>query len=147
MSPVLTRATRVIAAAASAVALILAAGCGGGADAIGVNALAADPMAFSGTVTVKGVVQNVDAAGQFVVIIDEDEYATCGLYPCAGAGIVPLHVPVDGSPSSAGTVYSGSMPNIEDFVVVVGEVKSLPQGLVFDVHRMERGGATLLARQ
>jgi hypothetical protein len=56
-------------------------------------------------------------------------------------------VPVDGSPSSAGTVYSGSMPNIEDFVVVVGEVKSLPQGLVFDVHRMERGGATLLARQ
>lgn len=147
MVPIFARMQRALVLTALVAVLGLLAGCGSGAEAIGVNALSADPMAFTGTITVKGVVQDVDAAASRVMIIDEEEYASCGLTPCAGTGIIPLHVPLGGEPSSAGSLYSGSLPDIEDTVLVTGEVKSMGQGLVFDVDRIERGSSTLVSRQ
>ncbi|MDZ4178874.1 MAG: hypothetical protein U1E29_06545 [Coriobacteriia bacterium] len=133
--------------------LALSAGCSGGANAgaaanaLAVNDIASDPNAFTGTIAVKGVVQNVDAINSSIAIIDETEYATCGLTVCNSAGIIPLFLPTAGEPSPGGALYSGSLPELEDVVVVVGEIKSAPDGLFFDVERVERSGASLIAKK
>lgn len=144
-----TRARALALLSAGALALVLA-GCSSTPatpDALAVNALTADPTAYTGTIAVRGVVQNIDPGSSTVTIIDETEYETCGLTPCGSAGLLPVAVPTMGQPSPGGSLYDGTLPALEDRVVVVGEVKSGPAGLYFDVERVERGGSTLLARK
>jgi hypothetical protein len=143
------RPARALIVALFACLLVLASGCGttgSAADALAVNAIASDPSAFTGTIAVAGVVQNVDAAASSITLIDETEYATCGITPCGSAGLIPLVMPMSGAPSPSGALYSGQLPSLEE-KVVVGEIKSSEQGLYFDVHRVERGGQTLIAKK
>jgi len=72
-------------------------------------------------------------------MIDEGEYATCGLTPCNAAGLLPLSLPV--------AQYEGELPSLEDVVLVVGEIKSSAQGPYFDVERLERNGSVLVSRK
>ena len=128
----------------------LAAGCSGTASepakTIGVNAIAADPGAYTGEIAVKGIVQSVDPGSSTITVIDETEYATCGLTPCNSAGIIPLFMPTSGEPSPSGDLYSGELPKLEDAVVVVGEIKTTEQGVYFDVARVERDSRTLIQK-
>ncbi len=139
-----------IALSALALSLSVLAGCAGGAsadDAIGVNALTADPQAFSGEIAVVGVVQDVSADSSAITLIDLTEYETCGLTPCGGAGILPLFLPTSGTPAPSGALYEGSLPALEDQVVVTGTIRSAESGLYFDVERVDRGSATLMTKQ
>lgn len=130
-------------------ALMLLAGCSGGLDAssaLNVNAVTSDPAAFTGQIVVKGVVQDVDPTGSTIVLIDETEYQTCGINPCGSAGLLPLYLPTSGAASPGGALYSGQLPVLEDTVVISGEIKSGPQGLYFDVERVERDGKLLISK-
>jgi hypothetical protein len=129
---------------------LLAAGCSGqqaDASSIGVNAVAADPMAYSGEITMKGIVQMVDAENSYINVIDETEYETCGLTPCGSAGIIPLFLPVDGDPTAAGSLYDGQLPALEDAVLITGQVKDTGDGLMFDVTRIDRGSQTVIQKR
>jgi hypothetical protein len=131
-------------------AVALGAGCSDSSaepvSTIGVNALAADPGAYTGEIAVKGIVQSVDPGTSSITVIDETEYATCGLTPCNSAGIIPLFMPTSGEPSPSGALYAGELPNLEDAVVVIGEIKSTQEGLFFDVARVERGSKTVIEK-
>jgi hypothetical protein len=148
---VLTTRARLIALISLLALAVIATGCTGGEAAptatIGVNALTADPTAYAGEIAVKGIVQNVDPQGSTMSIIDEDEYATCGLTPCNSAGILPLMVPSSGEPSLGGALYEGEMPALEDPVIVVGKVAQSQQGLYFDVTRVMRGQTTIIEKR
>jgi hypothetical protein len=138
---------RAVFVCAAVLSIALLSGCSGsGANALGVNAIMTDPTAFTGKIEVKGVVQNLDPASSTISIIDEAEYASCGLTPCSSAGIMPLFVPLSAEAASGGAAYSGSWPALEDVVVVVGEIKSSQTGLYFDVERVERAGSPLLKK-
>lgn len=139
-----------LALVALAAMSLLAGGCadsGQAASAIGVNALAADPLAFKGEITVKAIVQQVNAEAGYIQVIDVDEYASCGLTPCNSAGIIPLFLPTQGAPTSAGSLYDGQLPALEDEVLVVGEIKGEGSNLVFDVSRIIRGSSTLIEKR
>jgi hypothetical protein len=128
------------------VAVIALTGCGkSDVQALAVNAVAADPQAYSGEIAIKGVVQRVDATTSSFSIIDETEYQTCGLTPCNTAGTIPLAVPTSQA-AQGGSSYSGTLPALEDVVVVFGEVKSGAQGLYFDVARVERDSRVIIER-
>lgn len=130
-------------------AAALLAGCSSqpGEAAVGVNAVAADPGAYTGEITMKGVVQLVDAEKGFINIIDLTEYETCGLTPCGSAGIIPLFMPTSGEPSPAGSVYKGSLPALEEEVLVTGEIKDAADGgVIFDVTRVQRGSTTVIEK-
>lgn len=144
------RVVRVLAMLALVGLVAVATGCTSGvneADALNVNAITADPTAYAGSIAVKGVVQNVNPADSSIVLIDETEYATCGLTPCGSAGLLPLYLPSTGASAPGGSTYDGELPVLEDKVVIVGEIKSSPQGYYFDVERVERAGQTLMAKK
>ncbi len=148
MTPHATRASRALTLIVILGLTALMAGCAAAtSDALGVNAVTADPAAFTGTIAVKGVVQNVDAATSSIVLIDEAEYATCGLVPCGSAGLLPLFLPTEGAPSPGGALYQGALPALEEVVLVEGEIKSSPEGLYFDVDRVLRGSTTLISKR
>jgi len=138
---------RAVVACVAVLSLVLLAGCSGSGETLNVNAVMTDPTAFTGTLHVKGVVQNLDPSTSTISIIDEAEYASCGLTPCSSAGIMPIFVPTSAAAASSGPVYAGSWPALEEVVVVVGEIKSSPTGLYFDVERVERKGSALLTKQ
>ena len=135
-------------AVATALTLVLA-GCAAdpAESAVGVNALMADPAAFVGEIAIAGVVQDVSPDSSAIALIDADEYETCGLTPCASAGVLPLYVPTSGQPAPSGAVYEGTPPPLEDHVVVIGTVRSGDSGLYFDVERIDRGSSTIITRQ
>ncbi len=140
---------RLTVAAVAVVAAAVIAGCGaqsGPASSLAVNAVMADPAAYSGQIAIEGVVQDVDPASGSLAVIDTTEYATCGLTPCNTAGILRLAVPTSGQAPN-GATYTGTMPALEDVVVVVGEFKTAEQGLYLDVARIEKGGSPLLTKR
>lgn len=144
------RSTRLTVAVIALATTALIAGCGAGSgttSGLAVNAVMADPTAYSGQVTIKGVVQNVDPGTGSIAVIDEGEYATCGLTPCNAAGILRLTVPTSGQAAVDGSSYEGTLPALEDVVVVVGEFKTAEQGLYLDVARIEKGGSPLLTKR
>ncbi len=116
-------------------------------NTIGVNALTADPLAFTGEVAVEGVVIEADPATGSLVLIDVTEYETCGLTPCASAGMLSLHVPAGGEPTISGALYEGTLPSLEDVVVAVGEVRSGPGGVYFDVERLFSGSQSVMTKR
>lgn len=124
-------------------------GCGATSPlvTIGVDALTADPQAFTGELAVEGVVQYVDASTSTIRIIDVAEYEACGLTPCVSAGVLPLYLPTGGEPAPSGAQYEGQLPALEEVVVVVGEVRSGQGGLYFDVERVQRGSQTLISKR
>lgn len=112
---------------------------------IGVNALATDPTSFKGQIAVAAVVQKVDQGNSSISIIDEQEYATCGLNPCNAAGIIPLYLPTSGKTAS-GVTYTGNLPKLEDKVTVIGEVKTNRNNMYFDVDRIVQGATILIQK-
>ncbi|MCK8604212.1 hypothetical protein [Desulfoferrobacter suflitae] len=54
-----------------------------GAEGLDVNAIASDPFAYSGEITVRGGVMSVDSEKNQFQIIDYREYRGCGVVTCA----------------------------------------------------------------
>ena len=132
---------------ALAVTGITLAACGESVEALAVNDVATDPTAYSGDIVVVGVVQEVDSAASSIVLIDEQEYETCGLFPCAGAGLMPLYLPTGGDKTESGAEYVGTLPDLEQTVVVYGRITGSGSDVSFDVDRIESSGKTLIEKK
>jgi hypothetical protein len=116
---------------------------------IKVNDLGADPTAYTGKIALQGVVQQVDEERNFFNIIDEDEYATCGL-GCGTAVIITVYVPGQTKPlgeTPSGYIYEGAMPNVMDVVNVEGQIVQKDQQYVFEVDRVVKGNKTIIDKK
>lgn len=126
-------------------------GCGSEErSSIGINALAADPTAFKGEICVKGVVQQVDKENFSLVLIDEEEYKNCGIFPCAGAGMLPLYLPgatKPMGPTPTDYTYKGELPKLEETITAIGTIKAMQDGLLFfEVEQVLKGTKVLVER-
>lgn len=116
---------------------------------IKVNDLGADPSAYTGKIALRGIVQQVDEDRNFFNIIDEDEYATCGL-GCGTAVIITIYVPDQTKPlgeTPSGYIYEGAMPNVMDVVNVEGQIVQQDQQYVFEVDRVVRGNKAIISKK
>lgn len=139
-----------------ALAATLAA-CGPAADSgtpeselprIGVDDLMLDPHAYTGEIAVEGIVVDVSPEHHGVTLVDPEEYEMCGLNPCAAAGVLPLFLPTSGKePSFSGDFYDGTLPGLEDRVLVIGAVRSGEMGLYFDAERVVRGSSAIIEKR
>jgi hypothetical protein len=84
-----------------------------------VDNLASDPVAHLGEVAVVGVVAAVKA-GQGFIIVDEREYAACGLSCFNEPGTRKIPVRWDGAP-----------PKLQQTVRIAGVLEKSDRGLVF----------------
>jgi hypothetical protein len=130
---------------ALAMGFLFLAGCLSGAGQFGslgsepaiinVDDFAADPGAYSGVIAISGVVSYVESGNAVFGIIDAREYELCGVVTCA-ANQIPISVPL--------SRYSGELPDIEDEVMVYGEVVNSADGYGLDVLQVRRGNKVIL---
>ncbi len=84
-------------------------------NVVDVEGFAKNPYSYLGKeIQLKGVVSFVYPESQMIVLIDNKEYASCGVVTCA-----INQIPV---------AYSGSMPNVKDFVIATGKVSQSNDG-------------------
>ena len=104
---------------------------------IGVDDIAADPGAYDGVIGIRGIVSFVYPSDSTFVIIDVKEYELCGVVTCA-INEIAVTIPSE--------QYSGELPNVEDEVVVYGEITT--QGAIYSLEVLEvkRGEETILKR-
>ena len=75
-------------------------------------------------IQLKGVVSFVYPESQMIVLIDNKEYASCGVVTCA-----INQIPVS---------YSGSMPNVKDFIIASGMLSQTSDGkLLFKANKIK----------
>jgi hypothetical protein len=105
---------------------------------LGVDDVAADPMAYDGPIVVEGVVSFVDAVSSTFVIIDVSEYELCGVVDCA-INEIPVPVPAH--------QYDGTLPVVRDFVLVHGEMVDSGTGYSLDAAEVQKGGEPILKKR
>ncbi len=116
---------------------------------IKVNDLGADPAAYTGMISLKGIVQQVDEDRNFFNIIDEDEYDSCGL-SCGTAVIITVYVPGPTKPLGATPsefTYEGSLPKVMDLVNVEGQIVKTGERYVFEVDRVLKGTKPIISKK
>jgi hypothetical protein len=102
---------------------------------VNVDDVAADPGAYGGTIAISGVVSYVKSDNAVFGIIDVREYELCGIVTCA-ANQLPISVPL--------SRYSGELPEVEDEILVYGEIINSADGYVLDVLQVKRGRKVIL---
>ena len=90
---------------------------------VGVDELMESPNDFDGPVQVEGVVSGVSDIDDKLTLIDLEEYELCKDVTCAA-----LMLPVN---------WEGEMPDVEDEVVVFGEIRETDEGLIFAALEIE----------
>jgi hypothetical protein len=109
----------IVLAAALVVGIALAYGMffRGDADALQVNQVAADPAAYSGTITVSGIMAGTSPQNPGIFgIFDLKELH------CTTANCNKLYLPVS---------YQGPMPKLGDEVLVSGSFMKMGEGFIF----------------
>ncbi len=104
---------------------------------LNVDDVAADPEAYSGIITVAGIVSFVNKSDSIFSIIDVREYELCGIVTCAANQIL-ISTPPDR--------YSGELPSVEDKVIVSGKMINIRDGYSIEVSEVIRGNNVLLKR-
>lgn len=117
---------------------------------VGIKDLAADPGAYTGKISIEGVVQTVDDKKFLFRLIDEEEFKTCGLNPCGAAGIITIYTPDSTKPTGktpSDYTYDVKMPKIKDRVTVDGKIKKMDKGYAFEVDKVIKGSDTIIIRK
>jgi hypothetical protein len=105
---------------------------------VNVDRLLRNPNDHTGTMAVEGVVvQCFEERGAFVVV-DEEEFRTCGLEACTDAAM-PVRFARD--------QFEGSPPQPGQRVTLVGRFEPLERGFQFDLYEVHRDGAVILAQR
>lgn len=82
---------------------------------VNIESFAKNPYSYlNKEIQLKGVVSFVYPESQMIVLIDNKEYASCGVVTCA-----INQIPVS---------YSGPMPNVKDFIIATGKVSQTNDG-------------------
>lgn len=79
--------------------------------ALNVDDVVADPSAYQGTITVKGVVMSTEAKQKLFGLIDMREYERCKVLTCSTKYLV--------------VQFSGKLPKVEKKVMVTGQLKQV----------------------
>lgn len=102
---------------------------------VNVDDVAADPGAYEGVIGIKGIVSFVYPSDSVFVIIDVKEYELCGVVTCA-INEIEVSVPPN--------QYAGELPNVEDEVLVYGEIISEGNDYFLEISEVKRGRKTIL---
>jgi hypothetical protein len=95
----------------------------GDGDILHVNQVGADPLAYSGTITVTGIMAGVSNSDPSIFGIYDIKELQCTTANCN-----KLYVPVR---------HQGAMPKIGDEVRVTGSFSKVPQGVVFTAEKLK----------
>lgn len=95
----------------------------GDADALQVNQVAADPAAYSGTITVSGVMAGTSAQNPNIFGIFDLKELQCNTPNCN-----KLYLPVR---------YQGAMPKLGDEVRVSGSIMNTGGGFIFSASELK----------
>jgi hypothetical protein len=105
---------------------------------VNVDRLLRNPRDHAGTMAVEGVVvQCFEDRGAFVVV-DVEEFKTCGLEACTDAAM-PVRFTRDR--------YEGSLPQPGQMVTLIGHFEPLDRGFRFDLHEVHLEGSVILAQR
>ncbi len=105
---------------------------------IGVESLLRNQQAHSGRLAVEGVVvQCFEERGAFVVV-DLDEFNSCGLDACTDAAM-PIRIERD--------EFEGVLPVPGELITLIGDFESVDRGFQFELHEVHLGEAVILARK
>ena len=95
----------------------------GDGNALQVNQVGADPLAYSGTITVTGIMAGVSTSDPSIFGIYDIKELQCTTANCQ-----KLYIPVR---------HQGTMPKIGDEVRVTGSFMKVPQGVVFTAEKIK----------
>ena len=117
---------------------------------IKIQDLNADPGAYTGIVSIRGVVIYADEQQYIFRMISEEEYLTCGLQAsCNPLGTIAIYTPGEikhfGNTPSDFT-YNVKMPSVTDLVTVYGEIKKNGDQYAFEVEKVTKGSVDLITR-
>lgn len=104
---------------------------------LGVDAFSEAPETYQGEVALRGIVSQVFAEKNSFILIDKDEYKTCGI-ECP---VVTLPIRMDR------VSVEGVLPRVKDEVVVVADAKAEGKGFTLKVKEVRRGDRLLLRVQ
>ncbi|MBE0503154.1 MAG: hypothetical protein IBX46_03405 [Desulfuromonadales bacterium] len=113
----------IIAALFVGIALAIVITSQGDSDILHVNQVGADPLAYSGTITVTGIMAGVSNSDPSIFGIYDIKELQCTTANCN-----KLYVPVR---------YQGAMPKVGDEVRVTGSFSKVPQGAVFTAEKIK----------
>lgn len=113
----------IIAALLVGIALAVVITSQGDGDLLHVNQVGADPLAYSGTITVTGIMAGVSNSDPSIFGIYDIKELQCTTANCN-----KLYVPVR---------YQGAMPKVGDEVQVTGSFSKVAQGVVFTAEKLK----------
>ena len=91
---------------------------------LGIEQLMKEVDNYRGEIRVEGVVSSVLPANQMLSLIDTREFKECGITTCAQFTL-PVH-------------WSGSMPAVEETVLIDGTVREIEGKLIFEAKGLEK---------
>lgn len=95
----------------------------GDGNALQVNQVGADPLAYSGTITVTGIMAGVSSSDPSIFGIYDIKELQCTTANCN-----KLFIPVR---------HQGTMPKVGDEVRITGSFLKVPQGVVFTAEKVK----------
>ena len=109
-----------------------------GVPTVAVDRLMRHPGDHAGRLAVQGVVvQSVPERGA-LLLVDLDEFKSCGLNACTDASM-----PVRVAPAG----YEGALPQPGEFVTMIGDFEAGERGFTFELVEIHREGDVVLARK
>lgn len=113
----------IVAALLVGIALAVVITSQGDGDLLQVNQVGSDPLAYSGTITVTGIMAGVSNSDPSIFGIYDIKELQCTTANCN-----KLYVPVR---------YQGAMPKVGDEVRVTGSFSKVAQGVVFTAEKIK----------
>jgi hypothetical protein len=113
----------IVAALVVGIALAVVITSKGDGDILQVNQVGADPLAYSGTITVTGIMAGVSTSDPSIFGIYDIKELQCTTANCN-----KLYVPVR---------HLGAMPKVGDEVRVTGSFSKVAQGIVFTAEKVK----------
>jgi hypothetical protein len=113
----------IVAALLVGIALAVVITSKGDGDILHVNQVGSDPLAYSGTITVTGIMAGVSNSDPNIFGIYDIKELQCTTANCN-----KLYVPVR---------YQGAMPKVGDEVRVTGSFSKVAQGVVFTAEKIK----------
>jgi len=109
-----------------------------GVATVAVDRLMRRPGDYAGRLAVEGVVvQSVPERGA-LLLVDLDEFKSCGLAACTDASM-PVRIDLTG--------YEGTLPQPGELVTMIGDFTAAERGFTFELLEIHREGGVVLARR
>ncbi len=102
---------------------------------INVDRFLRNPPSESGRIAVHGVVIERHEQRRALVLVDNDEFSSCGYQACTDA-IMRLQIKSDS--------YKGELPEPGETVTIIGDYEPLERGYRFDPDQIHRNGYVIL---